>query len=95
MGVNKIAGNKVKADSLINRFLDYASKNTVKDPYVLSCIYRIKQDYKKALEWEEKTLQQRSPSAYVLALPFQYMDDEDFYKSDGHQKILRQMGAVK
>ncbi|MBK9464945.1 MAG: hypothetical protein IPN56_09180 [Chitinophagaceae bacterium] len=48
------AGNKSKADSLANRFLDYASKNTVKDPFSLSCVYRMKQDYKKALEWEEK-----------------------------------------
>ncbi len=89
------AGNKSKADSLANRFLDYASKNTVKDPYALSCVYRMKQDYKKALEWEEKTVQQRSPSAYILAVPFQYMGYEDFYKSEGHQKILRQMGAIK
>jgi hypothetical protein len=55
----------------------------------------MKQDYKKALEWEEKTVQQRSPSAYILAVPFQYMGYEDFYKSEGHQKILRQMGAVQ
>ena len=89
------AGNKSKADSLANRFLDYAAKNTVKDPYALSCVYRMKQDYKKALEWEEKTVQQRSPSAYILAVPFQYMGYEDFYKSEGHQKILRQMGAVQ
>ena len=92
---NQAAGNKAKADSLINRFLDYASKNTVKDPYALSCIYRLKHDYVKTLEWEEKTLQQRSPSAYILAVPFQYMGYEDFYKSQGHQKILRQMGAIK
>ena len=95
MGNYQTAGNKAKADSLINRFLDYASKNTVKDPYALSCVYRMKQDYKKALEWEEKTVQQRSPSAYILAIPFQYMGDEDFYKSEGHQNILRKMGAVK
>ncbi len=95
MGNHQTAGNKAKADSLINRFLDYASKNTVKDPYALSCVYRMKHDYKKALEWEEKTVQQRSPSAYILALPFHYIGYEDFYKSEGHQKILRQMGAVK
>ena len=95
IGNNQAAGNKAKADILINRFLDYASKNTVKDPYALSCIYRFKHDYVKALEWEEKTLQQRSPSAYILAVPFHYTGDEDFYKSEGHQKILRQMGAIK
>jgi class 3 adenylate cyclase/TolB-like protein len=95
IGNNQAAGNQAKADSLINRFIDYASKNTVKDPYALSCVYRMKHDYAKALEWEEKTLQQRSPSAYVLALPFHYMGYEDFYKSEGHQKILRQMGAIK
>jgi hypothetical protein len=95
MGNYHAAGNKAKADSLSNRFLDYASKNTVKDPYALSCVYRFKNDYPKALEWEEKTLQQRSPSAYILALPFQYMGYENFYKSEGHQKILRQMGALE
>ncbi len=95
IGNYQTAGNKTKADSLMNRFLDYASKNTVKDPYALSCVYRFKHDYPKALEWEEKTLQQRSPSAYILALPFQYIGYEDFYKSEGHQKILRQMGAIK
>jgi len=89
------AGNIAKADSLINRFLDYASKNTVKDPFTLSTVYRLKKDYVKALEWEEKTVQQRSPSAYLLALPIAYYGYEDFYKSEGHQKILRQMGAIK
>ena len=79
----------------MNRFLNYASKNTVKDPYALSCVYRMKHDYVKTLEWEEKTLQQRSPTAYILAVPFQYMGYEDFYKSEGHQKILRKMGAIK
>jgi tetratricopeptide (TPR) repeat protein len=95
IGNNHAAGNKAKADSLTRRFLDYASKNTVKDPYALSCIYRIKGDYPKALEWEEKTVQQRSPSTYILAVPFHYIGYEDFYKSEGHQKILRKMGAIK
>ncbi len=95
IGINVVAGNKVKADSLMSRFLDYASKNTVKDPYTLSCVYRMKKDYTKALEWEEKTVQQRSPSGYILALPFNYTGYEDFYRSEGHQKILRQMGVVK
>lgn len=93
--INLYAGNKVKSDSLLNRFLNYASKNTVKDPYALSCVYGMKHDYPKALEWEEKTLQQRSPSAYLLGVPFQYIGNEDFYKSEGHQKILREMGAIK
>jgi class 3 adenylate cyclase/TolB-like protein len=92
---NKAAGNNAKADSLMNRFLNYAAKNTVKDPYSLSCVYRIKHDYVKALEWEEKTLEQRSPTAYILAVPFHYIGYEDFYKSEGHQNILRKMGAIK
>ena len=95
IGNYQAAGNNTKADSLINRFLNYASKNSVKDPFAISCIYRFKHDFVKALEWEEKTLLQRSPSAYILALPNQYFGYEDFYKSDGHQKILRQMGAIK
>ncbi|MBL0233016.1 MAG: tetratricopeptide repeat protein [Chitinophagaceae bacterium] len=89
------AGRKPKADSLAQRFLDYAAKNTVKDPYALSCVYRMKHDYVKALEWEEKTLELHSPSAYVLAVPFHYSRQEDFYKSVGHQNILRKMGAIK
>lgn len=89
------AGNRAKADSLISRFLDYSSKNTVKDPFTLSCIYLYKHDYVKALEWEEKTVKERSPSAYVLALPIAYAGFEDFYKSEGHQRIIRQMGAIK
>ncbi len=95
IGINVDAGNKIKADSLMSRFLDYASKNTVKDPYALSCVYRMKKDYSKALKWEEKTVQQRSPSGYLLALPFNYTGYQDFYKSEGHLKILKQMGAVK
>jgi hypothetical protein len=55
----------------------------------------MKHDYPMALEWEEKTVLQRSPSAYILAVPFHYMGYEDFYNSEGHQKILRQMGAIK
>ena len=95
IGNYQAAGNKAKADSLINRFLEYASKNTVKDPYTLSCVYRLKRDYVKALEWEQKTLEQHSPSAYILALPFHYAGNEDFYRGEGHQKILRQLGAIK
>ena len=95
MGIHKDAGNKEKADSLMNRFLAYAAKNTVKDPYTLSCVYKMKHEYAKALEWEQKTLDQRSPSAYLLALPFNYIRYEDFYQSEGHQKILRKMGAIK
>jgi TolB-like protein len=93
--INLYSGNTAKSDSLINRFLEYASKNTVKDPYTLSCIYRFKHDYPKALEWEEKTLQQHSPSAYLFAIPFQFLGNDDFIKSQGHQKILRELGAMK
>ncbi|MEO7266059.1 MAG: hypothetical protein ABIW38_14175 [Ferruginibacter sp.] len=67
----------------------------MKDPFALSCIYRLKHDYSRALEWEEKTVQQHSPTAYILAVPFQYSGYEDFYNSPGHQNILRQMGVIK
>ena len=91
--INSHCGNRPKADSVINRFLDYASKNTVKDPYPLSWIYILKHDYKKANEWEEKTLQQRSPSAYLLCIPSNY--SKEYYESKAHQEILRKMGFVK
>ena len=83
-------GNQQKADSIANRFLDYAAKNTVKDPFTLSFIYYLKHDYKKANEWEEKTLQQRSPSAYLLCIPSNY--SKEYYESKAHQEILRKMG---
>jgi len=91
--INSHCGNRPKADSVINRFLDYASKNTVKDPYPLSWIYILKHDYRKALEWEEKTVQQRSPSAYLLCIPSNY--SKEYYESKAHQEILRKMGFVK
>ncbi len=86
-------GKQQKADSIANRFLDYAAKNTVKDPITLSFIYCLKHDYKKANEWEEKTLQQRSPSAYLLCIPSNY--SKEYYESKAHQEILRKMGFVK
>ncbi|MEO7393614.1 MAG: tetratricopeptide repeat protein [Chitinophagaceae bacterium] len=93
--INSKCGNQSKADSVINRFLDYASKNTLKDPYPLSWIYILRHDYQKALEWEEKTVHQRSPSAYLLRIPLCFMGYEDFFNSDAHQKILRQMDFGK
>lgn len=86
-------GKQQKADSIANRFLDYAAKNTVKDPVTLSFIYYYKHDYEKANEWEEKTLQQRSPSAYLLCIPSNY--SKEYYESKAHQEILRKMGFVK
>jgi len=84
---------KEKADAVINRFLKYAAENTVKDPFTLSSIYQAKGDYKKAIEWEEKTIEAKSPSAYLMNLPLFY--DKKFFESPEHQQILRKMGFVK
>ena len=84
---------KEKADAVINRFLKYAAENTVKDPFTMSGIYRAKGDYKKAIEWEEKTIEAKSPSAYLMNLSLLY--DKRFFESPEHQQILRKMGFVK
>ena len=84
---------KVKADAVINRFLKYAAENTVKDPFTLSIIYMAKGDYKKAIEWEEKTIEAKSPSAYLMNIDLFY--DKKFFESPEHQQILRKMGFVK
>ena len=81
---------KVKADAVINRFLKYASENKVEDPFTLSAIYYLKGDYKKANEWEQKTVDERSPSAYLLNVPLVY--DKKYFESPEHQQVLKKMG---
>lgn len=81
---------KEKADAIINRFLNYASENSVEDPFTLANIYSLKGDYKKAYEWEEKTMETRSPSAYLMNISLFY--DKDFFESEEHQRILKKMG---
>jgi class 3 adenylate cyclase/TolB-like protein len=84
---------KEKADTVINRFLKYAAENTVKDPFTLSLIYYMKGDNKKANQWEEKTMQGRFPSAYLMSIPFLY--DKEYFDGEAHQQILIKMGFVK
>lgn len=84
---------KAKADVVINRFLKYASENKVEDPFTLSAIYYLMNDYKKANTWEEKTVDERSPSAYLLNVPILY--DKNYFDSPEHQQVLRKMGFVK
>jgi len=91
--IYKNCNQKEKADAIISRFLKYASENTVKDPFTLSIIYYMKGDNKKANEWEEKTMEGRFPSAYLMSIPFIY--DKEYFQSEAHQNILKKMGFVK
>ena len=91
--IYKNCNQKEKADAVINRFLKYAAENTLKDPFTLSYIYYLKGDNKKANEWEEKTMEGRFPSAYLMSIAKIY--DEEYFQSEAHQKILKKMGFVK
>ena len=91
--IYKNCNQKEKADAVINRFLKYAAENTLKDPFTLSFIYYLKGDNKKANEWEEKTMEGKFPSAYLMSIAKIY--DEEYFQSEAHQNILRKMGFVK
>ena len=82
-----------KADAVSKRFLKYAAENTLEDPWNLSYIYYLKGDYKKSIEWEEKTVAVKSPSAYLMNLPIFY--NKEYFQGEAHQAILRKMGFVK
>jgi tetratricopeptide (TPR) repeat protein len=87
------SNDKEKANKIINRFLDYASKNTMKDPAALAFIYQFNGNFEKAIEWERKALAQRSPNAYNFYIPFGAL--KEFYNSPEHQQIIREMGFIK
>jgi len=91
--IYKNCNQKEKADAVINRFLKYAAENTLKDPFTLSFIYYLKGDNKKANEWEEKTMEGKFPSAYLMSLAIIY--DKEYFQSEAHQRILKNMGFVK
>jgi len=88
--IYKNCGQKEKADAVINRFLKYVSENTPEDPFSVAFLYYLNEDFKKTIEWEEKTLEVRSPSAYLMNIPLFY--DKEFFKGEDHQRILRRMG---
>jgi tetratricopeptide (TPR) repeat protein len=88
--IYKNCNQKEKADAVINRFLKYASENTIKDPFTFSYIYYLKGDNKKAIEWEEKTMEGRFPSAYLMSIARLY--DKEYFQSQEHQRILKKMG---
>lgn len=86
-------GKPKEAERVINRFLEYANENTVKDPFTLATIYEMKGDYKNALLWEEKTVEGHYPSAYLMNIPLFYK--KDFFNSTEHQELLVKMGLGK
>lgn len=85
--------HKENADAVVNRFFNYASANKVEDPWNLSYIYYLKGDYKKANEWEEKVVSERSPNAYLLNLTIFF--DNKYFEGAAHRQILKKMGLVK
>jgi tetratricopeptide (TPR) repeat protein len=91
--IYKNCNQKEKADIVINRFLKYAAENTLKDPFTLSFIYYMKGDNKKANEWEEKTMEGKFPSAYLMSIDKIY--DKEYFQSEAHQNILKKMGFAK
>ena len=74
---------KEKAEALMNRFLKYASENTLEDPWDLSYIYYLKGDYQKAIEWEEKSIDVKSFGAYLLNISIFY--NKKYFNSREHQ----------
>ncbi|MEO7177122.1 MAG: adenylate/guanylate cyclase domain-containing protein [Sediminibacterium sp.] len=87
------SNEKTKADSVISRFMKYAAANKIQDPFTLSSIYYQMGDYKNAQVWEQKTVDQRSPSAYLLNVSILY--DPKYFNSPEHQQVLKRMGFVK
>lgn len=84
---------KEKAEAVLNRFMKYASENTLEDPWDLSYIYYLKGDYQKANEWEEKTIEARSLGAYLLNITIFY--DKKYFEGPRHRQILKKMGFLK
>ena len=84
---------KEKASAVMNRFMKYASENTLEDPWDLSYIYYLKGDYQKANEWEEKSIAIRSFGSYLLNINIFY--NKKYFNSPEHQKILKKMSFVK
>jgi TolB-like protein/lipoprotein NlpI len=81
---------KEKANDVIKHFILYAEKNTVKDPFTLSLVYYLKDDFSKAIEWERKAMEGKSSNAYLMNIALFY--DKKFFESTEHQQILKQMG---
>jgi adenylate cyclase len=86
--------NKPKdAARIIDRFLAYARENTIEDPFNLALMYYSTGDYKNTIAWEEKTVEGRYPSAYLMNIPLFYSDE--FFNGPEHQALLRKMGLGK
>jgi len=85
--------DKTKSDAVINRFFKYAATNKIEDPWDLSYIYYLKGDFKKANEWEEKAIAERSPDAYLMNINIMY--EKKYFEGPEHQQILKKMGFVK
>ena len=84
---------KAKADAVMDRFFEYASRNKIEDPWDLSYIYYLKGDYAKAVEWEEKAIEVKSTGAYLMNIDIFY--DKNYRESKPHQENLKMMGFVK
>lgn len=78
-----------KANDVTKRFLKYVSEGSLEDPWDLSYLYYLRGDYQKAIEWEQKVIDEKSLMAYHLNLPLFY--DKLFFESPEHQQILKQL----
>lgn len=93
LSIFKNCGKKEKADTLTNRFMEYVAKNTLKDPWTLSYVYYLNGDYIKANEWELKTIEAKSSSAYLMNIPILFT--KEYFQGAAHQAVLRKMGFVE
>ena len=59
----------------------------------MASIYMNMGNLKKAYEWEEKTVEVKSPSAYLMNISLFY--NKKYFESPEHQKILQKMRFVK
>jgi tetratricopeptide (TPR) repeat protein len=87
---NAHCGNRDKVKQVIDRFLQHVDENGYKDPYAVSCIYLQNDDFDKAFEWEERAVQERSPSAYLFNFSLFFPDD--YFNDPRHQATLKEMG---
>ena len=87
------SNDRTNSDRVIDRFLKYATTNKVEDPWDLSYIYYLKGDQQEANEWEEKSVAERSPNAYLMNINIMY--DKKYFEGEAHQQILKRMGFVK
>lgn len=90
--INKNCDNPEKADQVFKRFLAYVDDEGVIDPFTLGFMYYLKEDFDKALEWEAKSIDERSPSCYQYNIKLFFT--KEYFEDPRHQAILKKMGFM-